>query len=302
MAVYDKQTKFYYLQVKEDFFDDDAIAWLEDRDNGEKYSNFYLKLCLKSLKTNGLLIKRVGTMLIPYDYEALRKLTGVKDIDTVKVAMDLLIKSGLVQITEEHAIYISQLENLIGSKSLGALKKQQQLERKRQKELGGGTGVENLPPNINIELELKKDINIEVEQVETEETTSASDSINLFTFLESNFARTISPIETEQLFDWQKDFNDEIIKYAITLCCNANAKNLNYLNAILNNWKSKGFTKIEECKNENMERNNKPTNTYNKPIRQEVVPDWFNKQIESKKSTEEERKEMEDLLKEYQNP
>ena len=29
MAVYDKETKFYWLQLKEDFFDEDAIQWLE---------------------------------------------------------------------------------------------------------------------------------------------------------------------------------------------------------------------------------------------------------------------------------
>ena len=29
MAKYDKDTKFYWLQLKEDFFEDDAIQWLE---------------------------------------------------------------------------------------------------------------------------------------------------------------------------------------------------------------------------------------------------------------------------------
>ncbi len=43
--------KFYWLQLKEDFFEEDAIAWLEEHENGERYSLFYLKLCLKSLKT-----------------------------------------------------------------------------------------------------------------------------------------------------------------------------------------------------------------------------------------------------------
>lgn len=31
MANYDKETKFYWLQLKEDFFEDDAIEWLEEQ-------------------------------------------------------------------------------------------------------------------------------------------------------------------------------------------------------------------------------------------------------------------------------
>ena len=58
MSNYDKETKFYWLQLKEDFFEDDAIEWLEEqKPNGRDYAYFYLKLCLKSLKSNGILIR-----------------------------------------------------------------------------------------------------------------------------------------------------------------------------------------------------------------------------------------------------
>lgn len=237
MASYDKETKFYYLQVKEDFFDDDSILWLEDRENGEKYSNFYLKLCLKSLKTNGILIKKVGTMLIPYDIEALRQLTGVKDIDTVKVAMDLLLQAGLVQITDEHAIYISQLDNLIGSKSLGALKKQQQLERKKQQILQGwkesGTGVENLPPNI----ELYLDIN----------NSSSNNNIeqNVYEIIQEEFGRPITPMEVEVIDTW--NFPIEIIKLAIKEAVTSNNRAIKYIDKILYNWQEKGIKSVADA-------------------------------------------------------
>ena len=126
MSKYDKETKFYWLQLKEDFFEDDAIEWLEEqKPNGRDYAYFYLKLCLKSLKSNGILIREVGNILIPYDNKKLAELTRM-DFDTVCVAMELLKKIGLVQVLENGEIYITQLENLIGSVSKGALKKQQQ--------------------------------------------------------------------------------------------------------------------------------------------------------------------------------
>lgn len=153
MSNYDKETKFYWLQLKEDFFEDDAIEWLEEqKPNGRDYAYFYLKLCLKSLKSNGILIRQVGNILIPYDNQKLAELTKM-DFDTVTVAMELLKQIGLVKILENGEIYITQLNSLIGSKSLGALKKQQQRLLKGQIE-------DKCPPKIEIELELKdKDIN-----------------------------------------------------------------------------------------------------------------------------------------------
>lgn len=257
MTKYDKDTKFYYLQVKEDFFDDDAIEWLEDRPNGEKYSNFYLKLCLKSLKTNGILIKRVGTMLIPYDAEALQKLTGVKELDTVKVAMDLLIKAGLVQITEEHAIYINQLENLVGSKSLGALKKQQQIARRETKKLEGGKGVENFPPKIklnnfssssnnNIIEEINNNILIELEKEEEIYKEEEKEIFNIFDYFEQSFGRTIAPAEFQNIVEWQDCYEDVMLKKAIDIAVLNNKRTFGYVNGILNNWKSCGYKTLQD--------------------------------------------------------
>lgn len=133
MSKYDKETKFYWLQLKEDFFEDDAINWLEEqKPNGRDYAYFYLKLCLKSLKSNGILIRKVGNILIPYDNKKLAELTKM-DFDTVCVAMELLKKIGLVQVLDNGQIYLTQLESLIGSKSLGALKKQQQIALRNAK-------------------------------------------------------------------------------------------------------------------------------------------------------------------------
>lgn len=152
MAKYDK-TKFYWLQLREDFFDEDAIDWLEEQPNGEKYSLFYLKLCLKSLKTNGVLIRRVGNMLVPYDHVKLGELTKT-DADTVMVAMNLLLQIGLVQKLENGELYLTQVEHMIGSQSKSAFKKQQQrLTNKKLELIEGGQMSTDCPPKIEIEEE-----------------------------------------------------------------------------------------------------------------------------------------------------
>lgn len=156
MAKYDN-TKFYWLQLKEDFFDEDAIDWLEDQPNGKEYSLFYLKLCLKSLRTHGILIRNVGNMVVPYDHVKLGELTKT-NADTVKVAMQLLIEIGLVEILGNGALYIQQVETMIGSQSKSAFKKQQyRIAKKNNILLGGGQEEDNCPPNIEIEKEKEEE-------------------------------------------------------------------------------------------------------------------------------------------------
>ena len=97
--------KYYWLKLKEDFFDDDTISWIEEQENGREYCLFYLKLCLKSLKTNGILVRNVGQMLIPYDAKKLGEITNTP-ADTVMVAMKVFENVGLVQILENGEIYM----------------------------------------------------------------------------------------------------------------------------------------------------------------------------------------------------
>jgi predicted phage replisome organizer len=163
MAKYDS-TKFYWLQLKEDFFDDDAIDWLEEQPNGKEYSLFYLKLCLKSLRSHGVLIRKVGNMLVPYDHVKLGELTKTPP-DTVMVAMNLLIQIGLVQKLDNGELYITQVEEMIGSQSKSAFKKQQQrLTKKDTLLLEGGQGVDICPPKIEIEQEIEIELELEEEK------------------------------------------------------------------------------------------------------------------------------------------
>ena len=163
MAKYDS-TKFYWLQLKEDFFDDDAIDWLEEQPNGKEYSLFYLKLCLKSLRSHGVLIRKVGNMLVPYDHVKLGELTKTSP-DTVMVAMNLLIQIGLVQKLDNGELYLTQVEDMVGSKSKSAFKKQQQrLTRKNTLLLEGGQEVDKCPPEEEIEEEIEKELEIDLEE------------------------------------------------------------------------------------------------------------------------------------------
>lgn len=105
--------KYYYLKLKDNFFDTDEIIILESMQDGYLYSNILLKLYLRSLKTGGRLIRLVGENLIPYDIKSLATLTNTS-IDTVTVAMEIFKKIGLVEILESGALYFPKLNGIIG--------------------------------------------------------------------------------------------------------------------------------------------------------------------------------------------
>ena len=99
-------------------------------------------------------------MLIPYDHVKLGELTKTSP-DTVIVAMNLLIQIGLVERLENGELYLTQVENMIGSQSKGAFKKQQQIARRNVNLIEGGARVEKIPPDIDIEKEIEIDIDKE---------------------------------------------------------------------------------------------------------------------------------------------
>lgn len=157
----DKQKKrYYWLKLKENFFEEDTIEWLEEQPNGKEYCLFYLKLCLKSLKTEGMLVRNVGNMMIPYDPESLAKLTN-SSADTVKVAMDLFHKIGLIQIMDGGEIYLSQLNELVGSETEYAIQKRlQRVKEDNVQKLSGKCRLE-----IELEKELEKELDIDKEKI-----------------------------------------------------------------------------------------------------------------------------------------
>ena len=145
--------RYYWLKLKEDFFDDDTMQYIEEQENGIHYSNFYMKLCLKSLKSEGKLIRLIGDTLIPYDVKSLSKLTGV-DIDTVRVAMALFERIGLVKILDTGELYLTQMQEMIGSET----DKAQIMRRKRAEQKVIGNNVTHMLPECYTEKEIEKEI------------------------------------------------------------------------------------------------------------------------------------------------
>ena len=108
--------RYYWLKLKNDFFEGDEINWLEEQENGAVYILFYLKLCLWSLRSDGVLMRRVGKMEIPYDTKKLAEITGTP-LPAAETAMALLTSAGLVEVQENGALFMPQREDMTGSET-----------------------------------------------------------------------------------------------------------------------------------------------------------------------------------------
>ena len=111
--------KYYYLKLKENYFDDDSIVLLESMQDGVLYSNILLKLYLKSLKHGGRLQLDEN---IPYTAQMIATITR-QQIGTVERALQIFLKLGLVEVLDSGTFYMSNIELLIGQSSTPSLSK-----------------------------------------------------------------------------------------------------------------------------------------------------------------------------------
>lgn len=119
--------KYYYLKLKESYFDDDAIVLLESMQDGVIYSNILLKLYLKSLKNGGKLQLDEN---IPYTAQMIATITR-QQVGTVERALKIFMKLGLVEPLPSGALYMSNIELLIGQSSTEGERKRRDRERDR---------------------------------------------------------------------------------------------------------------------------------------------------------------------------
>ena len=146
--------KYYYLKLKENFFDSDSIVLLEDMKDGILYSNILLMLYLKSLKNGG---KLQLDEHIPYTAQMIATLTR-HQIGTVERALEIFRQLGLVEQLDSGAFYMTDIELMIGQSSTEAERKRAaRLENKAllPSRTKGGHLSDIRPPEIEIEKEIK---------------------------------------------------------------------------------------------------------------------------------------------------
>ena len=132
--------KYYYLKLKEGFFDSDDMKLLQAMKDGYVYSDILLKLYLQSLRQEGRLMYRG---IVPYTPDMIATITN-HQVGTVERAMKIFEQMGFIEILDNGAIYMLDIQNFIGQSSSEADRKRnyrKSIDAEKSKLLEEGNGT-----------------------------------------------------------------------------------------------------------------------------------------------------------------
>ena len=228
--------KYYYLKLKENFFNSDEIVLIENMQDGILYSNILLKLYLLSLKYNGFL--RLNENMT-YTAQMIATITR-HEIGTVERALNIFLQFGLILSAADGSIYMTNIEDMVGTSSTEADRKR--LARAEIKRLGGQT-ADKCPPNVlNLsdirppEIEIEKETDIKKESESERELYGRYKNVSL-TLSEYEQLKKDYPIYTDKYIEKLSEYME------------STGKSYNNHLATIRSWLKKDIkTKDYSCK------------------------------------------------------
>ena len=152
MAKYNNQ-RFYWIKLSEEFMNGDIVKFFLRQKGGSDYIVIYQLLCLKTVNKDGCLADFVGELIIPFNEESIQQELQYFSLDTIRVALSLYKKLGLIYEESDGVLRIAEFNSLVGSQTISAFKKQEQLKLRGGKK--GGTKVEKIPPERDLDIDIE---------------------------------------------------------------------------------------------------------------------------------------------------
>ena len=256
--------KYYYIRLKENFFDSDEIKLLESIPNdGYKFSNILLKMYLKSLKYEGRLMFNER---IPFNAEMLATVTG-HSLGDVTRAIDMFKKFGLIEVLETGEIYMLDIQSFIGKTSTEADRIKAYRKNVEHQKQASVQMYDKRTPEIELEIEKEIDIETELKPEIKKEPTAYQKIVAVY---EKNGFGLVSPIVSEKINDELKDFASEsnedeavsIITKAMEIAALNSANNFNYVLAITKKWYNKKLFTLKAVEADELKNKSKKASRY----------------------------------------
>lgn len=193
--------RYYWIKLKDTFFTSDTVDFLMSQKDGANYVVLYQMLCLKAANTNGELSRQIGEIIVPFDIDKIHRDCKYFSVDTIRVALELYKKLGLIYEQENGILQITNFANLIGSESQNAIYKRQQREE--------GKRLESVQQMSNKRLDIRekrkeiRDIEGDINPAPAREegfaafTPPTLDEVK--TFVE---ARGLDKVDAERFYNW----------------------------------------------------------------------------------------------------
>lgn len=192
MAEYNHE-KYYWIKLKQSLMTSKAVDFLMSQKDGANYVVLYQCLCLKTINQNGELADRIGEIIVPFDENKIQRETKWFSLDTIRVAMSLYKQLGLIYEQADGILRISNFQDLIGSQTISAYKKQLQIKARVENRVE--QKVENIPPeNKSIENKIL-DIDNKEKSVEKKDMTPFNNFIETFKINVDNYSGMINEMD-----------------------------------------------------------------------------------------------------------
>lgn len=133
------EKRFFWLKLKVNFMTSETVDFLMSQDGGANYIVLYQMLCLKTINTHGRLSRQIGEVTIPFDETKIQRDCKWFSIDTIRVAMELYRKLGLIYEDSDGTLVISGHGNLIGSECASAERMRKMRNGEKQRALPEST-------------------------------------------------------------------------------------------------------------------------------------------------------------------
>jgi len=139
--------RYYWLQLKKDFFKTRAMKKLRSIAGGDTYTIIYLKMQLLSLENGGLLFHEG----VEDDMLEEVALDIDESIDNVRITFNFLEKCNLIELKDDE-MYLPEVNENVGSETASAQRVRRFRARRDEKALPSNDGVTS--GNVELEKEL----------------------------------------------------------------------------------------------------------------------------------------------------
>lgn len=239
--------RYYWLQLKEDFFKTKEMKLMRKLPGGEEITIIYLKIMLVSLADEG----KIYFEGLADDLAEELALLIDEDPEAIRMTLLFLSQKNLLTTSDNFQYRLEQVPEMIGSET--ASTRRSRKYREFQKALQCNTNATKC--NGDIDIEIDKDIEID----NNNKTISPSLAENL----KSSGIR-INAKQHQQLLDYVglDGMSFDMLNRAIEITSEIYQPSFKYLKAILEKWKKEGFTSLEQVE-EHEKKRQKPTRRTN---------------------------------------
>lgn len=152
--------RYYWLKLKEDFFEQRVIKKLRKIAGGDTYTIIYLKLQLLAMKNEGKLFFEG----VEDNFSSEMALELDESEENVSVTLSYLEKNGLMELVSSDEYFLPQVLDVTGSESASTLRSRKSRELKKALQCNTtATQCNKLQQIGNVEIEKDREIEIELE-------------------------------------------------------------------------------------------------------------------------------------------